>query len=185
MPCGCWIGLRGEREKTNYMKRILLTGISAVGKSTVIEELAQRGYYAVDLDNNDYSEWVALTDELAQAAGTPVEADRDWVWREDRVAALLADEKADLLFVSGCAANMGKFRPQFNYIILLSAPADVTVERLQTRTNNSYGKAEDEMERVLDLKESVEPLLRQSAGHEIETDIPLEVVVEEVLRHVK
>lgn len=164
------------------MKRILLTGISAVGKSTVIEELAQRGYYAVDLDNDDYSHWAALTDELAAAAGTPVEADRDWIWREDRVAALLADEKADLLFVSGCAANMGKFRPQFDQVILLSAPAGLIVERLQTRTNNPYGKAEEERERVLDLKENVEPLLRQGATHEIETGIPLEFVVREVLK---
>ncbi len=167
------------------MKRILLTGISAVGKSVVIEELARRGYYAVDLDCDDFSHWAALTDELTTAAGTPVEAERDWVWREDRVAALLADEKADALFVSGCAPNMGKFRPQFDHIILLSAPAEVTVERLQTRTNNPYGKLEEERERVLDLKESVEPLLRQSAKHEIVTDIPLEAVVEEVLRRVK
>ncbi len=164
------------------MKRILLTGISAVGKSVVIEELARRGYYAVDLDCDDFSEWATLTDDLAQAAGTPVEADRDWVWREDRVAALLADEKADFLFVSGCAPNMGKLRPQFDQVILLTAPADITVQRLQTRTNNPYGKAEGEMERVLELKESVEPLLRQSAGYEIETDIPFENVVQKVLQ---
>lgn len=167
------------------MKRVLLTGISAVGKSTVVEELARRGYYAVDLDCDDFSQWASLTDELAGAAGTPVEAGRDWVWCEDRVAALLADEKADVLFVSGCAANMGKFRPQFDDVILLTAPAEVTVERLQRRTNNPYGKAEEERARVLDLKESVEPLLRQSAGHEIVTDIPLDAVVEEVLRRVK
>ena len=167
------------------MKRILLTGISAVGKSVVIEELARRGYYAVDLDCDAFSHWVELNDELAGAAGTPAAIDRDWVWREDRVAALLADEKADVLFVSGCAANMGKFRPQFDQVILLSAPADVMVERLQTRTNNPYGKLEEERARMLDLKESVEPLLRQSAGHEIVTDIPLDAVVEEVLRRVK
>lgn len=163
------------------MKRILLTGISAVGKSTVIEELARRGYYAVDLDCDDFSQWVELTDELAGAAGTPAEADRDWVWREDRVAALLADEKADLLFVSGCAANMGKFRPQFDHIILLTAPADMTAERLEARINNPYGKKPGELERVLALKQSVEPLLRSAAGLEIETNIPLEEVVNKVL----
>jgi dephospho-CoA kinase len=164
------------------MKRILITGISAVGKSSVIEELARCGYYAVDLDNSDYSQWSEITDELAQAAGTPVETERDWVWREDRVAALLDDKKADLLFVSGCAPNMGKFRPFFDQVILLTAPDDITVQRLQTRTNNPYGKAEGEEERVLDLKVSVEPLLRQGATHEIETDISLECVVREVLK---
>lgn len=167
------------------MKRILLTGISAVGKSSVIKGLVRRGYYAVDLDNDDYSQWSEITDEIAQAAGTPVEPDRDWIWREDRVADLLADEKADTLFVSGCAANMGKFRPQFDTTILLSAPADLILQRLQYRTNNPYGKSEEERQRVLDLKDNVEPLLRQSSGHEIVTDIPLGTVVEEVLRRIK
>ena len=56
--------------------------------------------------------------------GSPVEADRDWVWREDRIQDLLSTEDADVLFLSGCAENMGKFLPQFDHVILLSAPAD-------------------------------------------------------------
>ena len=33
------------------MKRVLLTGMSGTGKSTVINELAARGYKAVDIDD--------------------------------------------------------------------------------------------------------------------------------------
>jgi len=40
------------------MKRILITGMSGTGKSTVIEQLATLGYKAVDLDNDEFSEWV-------------------------------------------------------------------------------------------------------------------------------
>ena len=69
--------------------------------------------------------------------------DQDWVWREDRIPTLLATEDAGVLFVSGCAANMGQFLPQFDHIILLSAPAGVIVERLATRTTNDYGKHPD------------------------------------------
>jgi dephospho-CoA kinase len=167
------------------VKRILLTGISGVGKSTVIDELATRGYKAVDADSSEFSEWVEISAELAEAAGSPVEADRDWVWREDRMRELLSTENTDVLFVSGCAANMGKFLPQFDHVILLSAPADVTVERLVTRTNNAYGKRPDEVARVLSLKESVEPLLRNIAGHEIDTSVPLDDVVTAVLRLVQ
>ena len=56
------------------MKRILLTGISGVAKSTVTEQLAQRGYKAVDADGDAFSEWVEVSDELEQAAGSPVES---------------------------------------------------------------------------------------------------------------
>ncbi len=92
------------------MKRILLTGMSGTGKSTIIGELASRGYKAVDADCDEYSEWVECTGET-DGYGSPVEADRDWVWREDRIQDLLSTEGRDVLFLSGCAENMRKFLP--------------------------------------------------------------------------
>jgi hypothetical protein len=162
------------------VKRVLLTGISGVGKSTAIVALAARGYAAVDLDSDDYSEWVAVSGE-EDGAGSPVEPDRDWMWQEDRVGELLSREDGDVLFVSGSAANMGKFLPRFNHIILLSAPAHVIAERLATRTTNVYGKRPEELARVLGQVETVEPLLRRVSGHEIDTSAPLDEVVATVL----
>lgn len=150
------------------MKRILITGMSGTGKSTIIRDLAARGYNAVDLDCDDYSEWVDVADDSHQP-GTPVEPDRDWVWREDRVQALLSTVDTEALFVSGCASNMGKFRGQFDHVILLSAAPPIVVGRLQTRDANQYGKQTDQQARVLSLIETVEPLLRRSADHEIDT----------------
>src|SRR5688500_9165009 len=110
------------------MKLILLTGLSGPGKSTVIDELAARGCKAVDLDNDGYSELVSYTP--TSAIDIPVEPTRDWVWREDRVQELLLTDTSDVLFVSGCAVNMGKFLSQFDHVILLSAPAQVIFDRL-------------------------------------------------------
>lgn len=163
------------------MKRILLTGMSGTGKTTLIGELVARGYKAVDADCDEFSEWVAST-SVSSAAGSPVEGGMDWVWREDRMRALLATEDTDVLFVSGCAANMGQFLPQFDRVVLLSAPTDVIVERLATRTTNGYGKRPDEAARVLRLVDEVEPLLRRVADVEIDTSAPLEEVVSTLLR---
>ncbi len=114
---------------------------------------------------------------------SPTAPDRgqDWVWREDRIQALLATEDAGVLFVSGTSPNQGTFYPQFDYIVLLTAPSEVIVERLTSRTNNPYGKSPDEVERVLRLKDEIEPLLRCGASHEIDTSAPLDQVVAEVL----
>ena len=166
------------------LKRILLTGMSGTGKSTLIGELAARGYKAVDADCDEFSEWAPVAG-AAEVAGSPVEPERDWVWREDRIQDLLSTEDADVLFLSGCASNMGTFLPQFDHVILLSAPADVIVERLGARTTNSYGKRPDEVARVLGLIETVEPLLRRAAGHEIDTSAKLDDVVAAVLRLVR
>jgi dephospho-CoA kinase len=164
------------------VRRILLTGISGVGKSGVVAALSARGYTAVDADRDEYSEWIAIAPDAADEAGPPVEPTRDWVWREDRVRDLLATEGADLLFLAGAAPNMRAFLPQFHRVILLTAPAEVIAERLATRTTNSYGKRPEEAARVLAQIETVEPLLRRIAHAEIDTSAPLDAVVASILR---
>jgi dephospho-CoA kinase len=155
------------------MKRVLLTGMSGTGKSTVIAELAARGYKAVDTDYGGWHEWVNV-------AGQP-----DWVWREQRIRDLLATEDAEVLFVSGTVSNQGRFYPRFDHVVLLSAPTPLIVERLAARTNNPYGKHPDELARVLGHIETVEPLLRRSASIEVDTSAPLDQVVETILRLVR
>jgi len=170
--------------KDVVVKRILLTGMSGTGKSTIIGELAARGYKAVDADCDEFSEWMEVSGD-AGPFGSPVAVDRDWVWREDCIQDLLSTEDTDVMFLSGCAENMPKFFPQFDHVVLLSTPADVIVERLRTRTSNPYGKHPDEIARVLGLVERVEPLLRRAAGHEIDTSAPLEDVVATLLQLVQ
>ena len=56
------------------------------------------------------------------------------------------------------------------------------VERLATRTNNPYGKRAEEVARVLDLIQTIEPLLRRGARHVVDTSHPLDQVVTLVLQ---
>jgi shikimate kinase len=160
------------------VKRVLITGMSGTGKSSVIAALAARGYRAVDADEDGLSEVVPIPADEP----TGLDPGQDWVWREERIRALLAEEDADLLFLGGCSPNQGMFYPQLDHVILLSAPAPVIVERLTTRTNNPYGRRPEEVARTLALLETVEPLLRRGATHEIVTTIPVEEGVARVLR---
>ncbi len=159
------------------MTRVLVTGMSGTGKSTVITELKARGYRAVDADGERLSEVVDVDpDEL-----TGLGRGRDWVWHEERIQEVLDIDEGGALFVGGCAPNQGKFYPQFDHIVLLTAPPDVIVERLATRTTNPFGTQPDEVTRVLELQRTVEPLLRAGAELELDTTAPLEQVVAAIL----
>jgi dephospho-CoA kinase len=147
------------------MKRILITGMPATGKSSVIAGLAARGYRAIDLDDDGRS-FVA--------------PDGEWVWDEQRVTGLLDSESEEALILGGCAPNQGRFYPRFDAIVLLSAPSDVIVERLTSRTNNPYGKQPEQRLKALRDQQEFEPVLRRRATHEIDTTAPLEEVVAKV-----
>ena len=153
------------------MKRVLITGMSGAGKSSLLDELAARGYRTVDTDYGDYFQVV----------------DGESLWREDRIGALLAsapDAAPGVLFVQGTTRNQGRFYPCFDHIVLLSAPAGVLIERLATRTTNPYGKDPAELAESLEYLHTVEPLLRASATLEVVTTIPVSEVADIVLGHV-
>jgi dephospho-CoA kinase len=160
------------------MKRILITGMSGTGKSSVIQELVARGYRAHDLDTSEWSEWIDAdpSDVLTPTRG------KDWVWREDRVRALLSRPEDGTLFISGCAENMAQLFPLIDVVILLSAPAATIMERLRARSPGSYGSVAEERRRVSDLISTIEPLLRKSADYEIDTRRSIHATVDEILR---
>jgi dephospho-CoA kinase len=153
------------------MKRVLVTGMSGVGKSSLLEELASRGYATVDSDYGDFHEVV----------------DGERLWRRDRIEAVLDAAPADaagVLFVQGTVRNQGSFYSWFDQIVLLSAPVEVLVQRLSTRTTNAYGKDPAELAETLEYVSTVEPLLRASATLEVVTTVPVAEVADIVLRHV-
>jgi hypothetical protein len=122
----------------------------------------------VDTDCGDYSEEVPSSD----AGG------REQLWREDRIEALLDRHDDGVLFISGCVSNQGKFYPRFDAVVLLTAPANVILERVTSRGSNAFGKRDADRDRILYDLATVEPLLRAGATAEIDTRAPPDEVVD-------
>ena len=149
--------------------RVLITGMSGTGKSTALQILGARGHRTIDTDTDQWSRWVTLPDGSS-----------DWVWREQAIADLLASHSEGSLFVAGCKTNQGKFYSQFDHIVLLSAPADVLLARIATRTDNPYGKRPEDRAAILRHLAVVEPLLRATATLEIDASAPIDKVVQQL-----
>lgn len=143
------------------MGHVLVTGMSGAGKTTVLEELAKAGYSTVD---TDYDRWTTA----------------DGSWNEARMTRLLASEAQ--VVVSGTVANQVLFYDRFAHVVLLSAPVEVLLERLRTRTNNPYGKTPEQQEDVRRYVREVEPLLRRAATLELDGRRPVADLVEAVAR---
>lgn len=141
------------------MVRVLITGMSGVGKSTLLGQLAQRGHRTID---TDYDGW-----ELA-----------DGTWDEPRMAALLADGIP--VVVSGTAENQGRFYNRFEYVVLLSAPVDVLLERVRARTNNPYGRSAQDQEEIRRYVIEVQPLLRSGTDLELDGRRPVDDLADEI-----
>jgi len=142
------------------MARVLVTGMSGVGKTSVLDELRRRGHFAVD---TDYDGW--------QVDGT---------WDESRMDLLLA-RHSDVI-VSGTVENQGRFYDRFDHVVLLSAPLGVLIDRVTQRTNNPYGKTPEQQSEIAHYLQTVEPLLRQGATLELDAQQPVADLADAVER---
>jgi dephospho-CoA kinase len=141
--------------------------MSGTGKSTVLAELARRGFQVVETDDAPWSEWS--------------EADGGYVWREDLVSELLSRDDGGTLYVSGTVSNQGRFYPRFDAVVLLSAPVEVLLRRIEARTTNGYGKTAEERELILSDVAEAEPLLRATCTHEIDATQPFADIVAQLV----
>lgn len=144
--------------------RVLITGMSGTGKSSVVSELRRRGYLAYDADDDGYTE--------PTAGG-------GWRWRMDAVATLFAAHDSDVLFFAGCSEEQQCF--DWDRKVLLTAPLHVIWSRLITRTNSPFGKTTADRQKVQRDTRDYEPLLRRAADAVIDSTQPLSAVVDQVI----
>ncbi|GAA1185527.1 AAA family ATPase [Ornithinimicrobium humiphilum] len=148
------------------MTKVLLTGMSGTGKSTVLEALRERGWRTVDTDVD------GLVDEYP---------DRTEL-RLPEIEAILRQPRNDRpLVVAATGEGQETLYPFVDAVVLLTAPWPVMQERLMTRPGNDFGKDPGELERVRMDTEDFEPLLRRGADLVLDTgELALEEVVDRI-----
>lgn len=146
--------------------KVLITGLSGVGKSTVLEALRGRGWHTVDTDED------GLVDE---------HPDRTEL-RLPEILVILEQPHTDRpLVVAATGEGQGRLYPLVDHVVLLTAPWPVLEERLLSRAGNDFGKDPGELERIRADLEEHEPLLHRGADLVLDTSqVTLATVVDRI-----
>jgi hypothetical protein len=88
---------------------------------------------------------------------------------------LLAGAGEALVFFAGCSDEQSLFR--WDLRVVLTVPEAVLVNRLATRSSNTYGKGVGELDRVVADRREIEPVLLANADLVIDTRQSLPSVI--------
>lgn len=147
------------------MGRILLTGMSGVGKSTILEMLAAEGIRCVDLDDG----W--MREIQGERLIDPEAAER-----------FIRAHGTEPVVFAGCARNQGILSA--DYTILLTASPETMRMRIAER-KNPFGKDEETWRKIMADKEETEPILKARSDMVINTEQPPEETVKQIKQLLK
>ena len=158
------------------MKNYLVEGVSGSGKTSVCDELINRGCMAIHGDRE-------LAYQGDPDTGEPVEgrSHHHHIWHVDKVQALIADKSHEIWFFCGGSRNFKKFIDLFDAVFVLDVDDNTIKHRLATRQGDEWGKRQSELDLILRLNKTKEDI--PSDGIVIDATQPLDAVVDEILKH--
>ncbi len=162
----------------------LITGVSGVGKTTVAEELAKRGYEAYDMDA------VPGLTRWEDDAGKPIKPPADppkgwfnnhhWNWDIKKLKKIMTSSKKDKYF-SGTASNQKGHLGLFDKVFALVIDEQQLIDRLTNRTNNPFGKHPNELADILSWHKWFENVLVEKGAIPINGTLPVDKIVSEII----
>lgn len=168
-----------------------VTGVSGVGKSTVLKELRRRMYEAYGIDEDGFAGFYnkntgdKLTEYLSAEERT-IDWRRYHEWKLPKESVNIIRHQANdkIAFLCGVTANDREFWDEFAMVFFLNAPPSVIKHRLQSRTGNNYGKNDHELAEAVNWAEYAEDQYRKLGAIIIDNSRPVEKVVDDILEHV-
>lgn len=164
--------------------KYLITGVAGTGKSSVATELKKRGCAAYDADAGFSYYADKLTGEKVVRPANP---NLEWYGRHERVFSenvlnnLFKKYINEQLFICSITANQAKFYADFDRIFLLTAPDETIIKRLQSRTNNHFGKHPLELSRVITRHKEFDNDLLSAGAIAVDSTQPIGAVVDQIL----
>ena len=168
--------------------KILLTGISGVGKTTTLVELEKLGSFVIDIDTTGLCKWKHKDTKEIVHYGLD---GKDYAWLEshgwycdtERLKILLSAIREDKnVFVSALTENMEEVVELFDKVFILTVDEEELRQRLTERTTNPFGRKEDEQDFI--ISEQSKLLQKINDPIRIETNITPSEVAKKILDNI-
>jgi hypothetical protein len=165
---------------------VWVTGNSGTGKSTVCAVLQQRGHLAADADRGGYCHWVDRTTG-AVVADPPEPVPAGWLnrfgWQisRGRVEALAVNSDDKTAFLCGNIENEQDVLNLFDLVVCLVVDDETLIDRIQTRTTNSFGQHPEELAAIMWWNPKMETNYRAIGATIIDGTLPPAEIANAVL----
>ncbi|MFC1644988.1 AAA family ATPase [Patescibacteria group bacterium] len=174
------------------MKKVLITGIAGVGKSTVCNELRKMGYSAYDLDDveglcrmvdNDSGETLGRFDLNSLS----MSKDCKWVCDAELLNEIMSSDSNEVSFYCGIVSNMDEIFDFFDSVILLKTDNKTLSKRLQSRSSkkSSFGPTPEIQEWILSIKDGVDSDLTEKGAISMDANKEITSLANEIIEKIK
>jgi len=173
------------------MGKYFITGNAATGKSSIITNLKKRGFTAYDIEDElpDVYGFLDLeTNEILDALpeitdhGAAAFTRYTSVIKEAELKKVL--ETDETVFLSANCNIQEKYYPLFDKTFGLIASTETLKKRLAGRNSNNIGHNKEDRAYLLSINNIVEAQLKGMKAIVVDTEQPLDAVVEKILSYV-
>jgi len=161
--------------------KIYITGISGTGKTSLARALIARGDNAIDIDEISHWENKDTKERVGLEPGASEEWHASHAWICDLVKLkeiLLKTENAVAL---GHASNQAEYLTFFDKIFVLRCSPETVVNRINSRTDNDFGKHPDDLARIMNWQKPFEAEMISKGAEILDAERPLDEILSEVV----
>jgi broad-specificity NMP kinase len=170
------------------MKKILITGVTGSGKSTVAKQLESIGCESHGIEDIEgmFAMYRKGTKEIFEDfdnSDPEKIRNSEWLCKIEQLRNLFASQKQDIAFYCGVASNMDDIFPLFDKVIVLKADSKVLHARLSTREGtDDMGGTETSRQAVLGWKDWWEETMQDKGAILLDANKSSKEIAQEILK---
>jgi broad-specificity NMP kinase len=165
--------------------KVYVTGISGVGKSTLVEELNKRGITAFDVDSvRNLCHWKnkRTGKKVDRVSGVSKEwlEEHSWICDVKRLKKLINSK--DKIVIAGITSNQKDFLGLFDQVFLLHCKEEIFLSRLRNRENNDFGKNKSEQKHILSWYKDFEKEMIEKKAIPINSEASILIIADKIIK---